>query len=1845
MKKLIFSCFFLFFFLNVFSQQPISVGTGSYAEYTPLYKSRTEEHAGDQSRLMETRTLYMTDKNQGKPIPTNDWWTDLIVAQYSGNLWAYPQVVNAEEYGFFVAYPKNWTADGREMTWNSQLEVLAKSFHPVSAAANNWHDWGLDFQMKDNEKEMNVTLAHGVPFTWVETKNLTLQLRCNNADFYTSSSQINLPYVGSQLVIQIGDDAYGIYAPEGTTFAFKNELVEISFSGDQQFLSIAVLPSKDDLNFYAQYAYVIPRQTEVTWDYNETAATVNTNWNLTTENLIGGTQKQMLQGFIPHHYKNSSLDFSFTPYEYATPRGKMKMAAGQSFNISYKFNGMLPYYAAPQEDLSLQNPYQKERMKQMIAEYADKGGFGADTYWGGKGLTQMALYMTFAHQMGEMELFEKCKNRLKSVLVNWFTYTPGEKSFFFARYNRWGALVGYDTSYDSDTFNDHHFHYGYYTYASSLLAMFDEDFKKQYGEMATLVAKDYANWDKSDTDFPFFRTLDPWAGHSYAGGLAGWGGNGQESSSEAMQSWGGLYLLGVATDNQEMRDAGIFGWTLEARAIAEYWFDRDRENIDYTKYDKPYNSNLTSQGIGWWTWFSGDPVWMHSIQWMPISPCLKYLYEDVSFAEWEYTQMWNYKEVGGWSTNPNVESSLSKESGLGNVVLSFLQIFNPDSAAALFDSMWDAQMPIAKNPDTGGISYFITHSHRTYGDICWDIHANIPTATTYKNPTTEKYTYIVYNPKNTEELVSFYQNETIIKQVKVPANQLIAFSDEPVLTDIEILQPLSTVVEPNQTLQLNALLKDQYGATMTGLVNWSVNQGGTISSSGFFSAGATKTTTIVTAQSAGISTSIQLKIDDKPILHSAEIFPQQDYLEIGKTLVYDLKMLDQYGEPYLEKVNWQIIKNGILVKSDSILNLNQIGIYTVKASVGENEYSTEVYVAPKFSNIALHKTAIASSFENAGTVSVNATDGDTFSRWGSAHSDPQWIYVDLSAQAYISYVSIVWEAAYSSLYEIQISNDAENWTTIETENGLGGTQLTEVNEHARYVRMLGLQRASAYGHSLYEFEVYGVMPQGEQPSLFGIDIQPQNVIIKEGESINYIVTAYDQYGNTLDVTPTFTVLSGDATIQANGLFTANKYGAGVVQAQVGAQIAKANFLIEETIKLHSISISPKVVSLVKGKSQAFSYLAKDQFGANLDMPLSYNLVGEGAVLNRNLLTANQIGEYLVIVGNDTLKDTAIVNVTELSQTNLAFLKPVYATSYENEATLPSYVNDGDLQTRWGSAFYDPQSIVIDLKDSYILNNIKLYWEVSYSSNYKIEVSVDEENWTTIHTDANANGGVDDIQISSAAARFVKITSLQRNTVYGASLLEVEVFGTDFYENPQPTSLSITPSPLIAYLGENLQLTPQIFDQYELPFTPTSEFNWSVNGGATINQQGVLTPNQEGNFILTLQYENLSQQFPIQILDSKVLSKIEIVPTYAIVKTNENLPLSLLAYDQYGNTISVSLVQWSVTGTASITSEGVFFSTQIGAFQVTATVEGISSAAQINVIQENNDNIALNKPTTTSSGTSAAAVDGNDGTRWESAFQDGPEWIVVDLNDAYILTDAQIVWEAASAANYEIQVSKDGNEWTTIQSVTGLQGARTDSWRVSGVGRYVRVWCTKRSTGYGYSIWEFRLYGSLLPAGEPYNISLENPKNNLLVGENVQYHAVVKDKNNDIINNPTLNWTVSGVGTVDNNGFFSSIFEGNSILSVSSGLASASINLNISTTTDIDNKVSSDETIYLWTINQILYVQAADVKNITIFDIQGRLLFNQSYSDIHYIEIPISNKGVYIVKIQTKEKNILKKIAF
>ncbi|MDN3354777.1 ricin-type beta-trefoil lectin domain protein [Actinomadura sp. DC4] len=125
-------------------------------------------------------------------------------------------------------------------------------------------------------------------------------------------------------------------------------------------------------------------------------------------------------------------------------------------------------------------------------------------------------------------------------------------------------------------------------------------------------------------------------------------------------------------------------------------------------------------------------------------------------------------------------------------------------------------------------------------------------------------------------------------------------------------------------------------------------------------------------------------------------------------------------------------------------------------------------------NLAQGKTATASSAESASFPAPNAVDGDLGTRWSSAFSDPQWLQVDLGSSRSLCRAILNWENAYGTAFQIQVSNDANTWTTLySTTTGTGGVQTVSLSGSGRYVRVYGTARATQWGYSLWEFQVNG----------------------------------------------------------------------------------------------------------------------------------------------------------------------------------------------------------------------------------------------------------------------------------------------------------------------------------------------------------------------------------------------------------------------------------------------------------------------------------------------------------------------------------------------------------------------------------------------------------------------------------------------------------------------------------------------------------------------------------------------------------------------------------------------------
>jgi beta-glucosidase len=164
-----------------------------------------------------------------------------------------------------------------------------------------------------------------------------------------------------------------------------------------------------------------------------------------------------------------------------------------------------------------------------------------------------------------------------------------------------------------------------------------------------------------------------------------------------------------------------------------------------------------------------------------------------------------------------------------------------------------------------------------------------------------------------------------------------------------------------------------------------------------------------------------------------------------------------------------------------------VGSFTVEAIVDDIKSISEtietnnsktktfgVYEAPPL-NLALNKSVTTSSYENSSLQGINAVDGNYGSRWSSQFSDPQWIKIDFGVQTEFNQIRIYWETAFAKDYRIETSNDNSVWTTIVNRtDGNGGVEKFDVKANARYLRIYGTKRATEWGYSIYEIEVFQV---------------------------------------------------------------------------------------------------------------------------------------------------------------------------------------------------------------------------------------------------------------------------------------------------------------------------------------------------------------------------------------------------------------------------------------------------------------------------------------------------------------------------------------------------------------------------------------------------------------------------------------------------------------------------------------------------------------------------------------------------------------------------------------------------
>ncbi|MBQ6722908.1 MAG: discoidin domain-containing protein [Paludibacteraceae bacterium] len=219
--------------------------------------------------------------------------------------------------------------------------------------------------------------------------------------------------------------------------------------------------------------------------------------------------------------------------------------------------------------------------------------------------------------------------------------------------------------------------------------------------------------------------------------------------------------------------------------------------------------------------------------------------------------------------------------------------------------------------------------------------------------------------------------------------------------------------------------------------------------------------------------------------------------------------------------------------------------------------------------------------------------------------------------------------------------------------------------------------------------------------------------------------------------------------------------------------------------------------------------------------------------------------------------------------------------------------------------------------------------------------------------------------------------------------------------------------------------------------------------------------------------------------------------------------------------------------------------------------------------------------TASTGTAANAIDGNNGTRWESAATDD-ETFTLDMGQKRIFNTIKINWEGAYCKEFELTCSNDGETWSPLYTETNLTQSGWQLIELSDevTAQYIKYHGTKRATGWGQSFWEFQV---LLPGVSVLtSIDLTSPATIAQIGgAGVALTATPKDQNGQAMEaavsyeiTPAAAGHMSGNSYIPDQAVAASIraYSGEVFSSAVNIIGVPSANLALSTNISTDNKI-------------------------------------------------------------------------
>lgn len=540
----------------------------------------------------------------GSPYPTNVWWQNMVLNDGDLISVVNPYIVKTLSDGLHVGLPTNVVEENYiYMDFQDNL-IMSTVEGPGSHSVVLYDELSVRIAWSNG---LLCPIVRGMPYATMFYDNVTPSLKFG-ADVLSVSG-----LVGTRFEVSLSNNQrWIIYTSSSVTFILNGNSLDSTapFSGSVRAAGVAE-GSQYDMDELDNHAESIPVNGTISAEVEGDTAIMKFNW------FTEGSGELLMMA-LSHHL--DTITNPQTEHTSVVLKGRMVGVTGDVWTFIEPLTTI--EWANPRpvpEDAAA------DIRASLFQDIASTSCCSDDPYFGGKQMAVFARLAIIAEELGELGLASLAREKVRPFIEAWLSGT-NENHLVYDQV--WGGVISKNglldqgADFGNGMYNDHHFMYGYHIYTAAVLAKADPAWGAQWDDKVLHMISDVAEPSSSSSWYPFARTKDFYDGHAWASGIFAFvDGKNQESTSESVAAWNAIYLYGLATNNERVKDLGRLMTALEIRASWRYWQMTSTDSI----FPAPFSDHKTV-GIQWSlkvdynTWFGSNVEFIHCIQMIPFIP-------------------------------------------------------------------------------------------------------------------------------------------------------------------------------------------------------------------------------------------------------------------------------------------------------------------------------------------------------------------------------------------------------------------------------------------------------------------------------------------------------------------------------------------------------------------------------------------------------------------------------------------------------------------------------------------------------------------------------------------------------------------------------------------------------------------------------------------------------------------------------------------------------------------------------------------------------------------------------------------------------------------------------------------------------------------------------------------------------------------------------------------------------------------------------------------------------------------------------------------------------------------------